>query len=55
MKAIKKMLLGIAFLIVSVIGSIFWMAGIGIASVFFFLGLILGIFFTVDGYLSVEK
>ena len=55
MKPIKKMLLEIAFLIISVIGAIFWMAGIGIASVFFILGLLAGIFFTVDGYLSVEK
>ena len=55
MKGIKKMLLGIALLIVATIGTIFWMAGTWVGVVLFFVGLLPGIFLVLDGYLSIEK
>jgi len=55
MTNIKKMLLGIALLIVAAMGVSFWMAGSVIGAIMFFGGLIVGGFFLVDGYLSVDK
>ena len=54
MKSIKKMLLGIAFLIISVIGAVFYIIGSVIGAIAFFGGLAAGIFFCIDGYLSVD-
>ena len=54
MKNIKKMLLGIALLLISAVGASFWMAGSIIGCVMFFSGLIIGGFFVVDGYLSTD-
>ncbi len=54
MKSIKKMLLGIAFLIVSAIGAIFYVNNSTVGAILFFGGLIIGIAFCTDGYLSVD-
>ena len=54
MRTVKKMLLGIGFLIVSSIGMTIWLAGSAVGVVTFFAALVLGIFFLVDGYLSVD-
>jgi hypothetical protein len=54
MKSIKKMLLGIAFLIISAIGAIFWAFGSVIGAVMFFGGLAVGILLCIDGFLSVD-
>ena len=54
MKPIKTMLLGIASLIIAVGGIPFWLAGAAIGAIVFFVGLIVGIFLCIDGYLSVE-
>ena len=54
MKSIKKMLLGIAFLIISAIGAIFWVIGSVIGAVAFFGGLAAGLFFCIDGFLSID-
>ena len=55
MKNIKKMLLGIALLIISIIGLVLWLAGTVIGAIAFFATLIIGIFFLIDGFLSVDK
>ena len=55
MKSIKKMLLGIAFLVISSIGMTLWLAGSVIGVVTFFAALAVGIFFLVDGYLSIDE
>ena len=55
MKSIKKMLLGIAFLVMSSMGMSLWFAGSVVGTVAFFAMLVLGIFFVVDGYLSVDE
>ena len=55
MKNIKKMLLGIALLIISIIGLVIWLAGSAIGAVVFFATLLVGILFVVDGFLSVDK
>ena len=54
MMPVKKMLLGIAFLIVASFGVSFWMAGATVGCVIFFVFLILGLFFCVDGFLSAD-
>lgn len=54
MKSIKKMLLGIALLLLSVIGFVLWMFGSAIGAVAFFVTLIIGILLIVDGFLSVD-
>ena len=55
MKSIKMMLLGIALLIVAVIGNIFWFAGSWIGAVMFFVGLISGLFLCFRGFFSDDK
>ena len=55
MKNIKKMLLGIALLVISVIGMVLWLAGTFIGPIIFFITLVVGIFLTIDGFLSVDK
>ncbi len=55
MKNTKKMILGVALLIIATMGANFWMAGSAIGAVMFFVGLLTGIFFVIDGYLSVDK
>ena len=49
------MLLGIALLVISVIGMILWMAGTVIGVITFFVSLVIGIYFVIDGFLSVDK
>ena len=55
MKNVKKMLLGIALLIISSIGATFWSEGAIVGAVMFFVFLILGIFFCIDGFLSQDE
>lgn len=55
MKNIKKMLLGIALLVVSIIGLVLWLAGTIVGALTFFVTLIAGIIFLVDGFLSVDE
>ena len=55
MRSVKKMLLGIALLIISIIGLVLWLAGTVIGAVTFFATLIIGILFIVDGFLSIDK
>ena len=55
MKNIKKMLLGIALLIVAAMAMTLWFAGSAVGAIAFFITLILGIIFIIDGFLSVDK
>ena len=55
MKNIKKMLLGIACLIIAVMGMMLWFAGTVIGAVSFFVFLIAGIIVIIDGFLSVDE
>jgi hypothetical protein len=55
MKNIKKMLFGIALLIISIIGFMLWMAGTFIGPIIFFATLVVGLLFVIDGFLSVDK
>ena len=55
MKNIKKMLLGIAFLILAAIGAAFWIVGSIVGAIAFFAFLVFGILFCVDGYLSQDE
>lgn len=55
MKSVKMMLLGLALLIVAVIGNIFWFAGSWLGAVMFFAGLILGLFLCMRGYFTNDK
>ncbi len=55
MQNVKKMLLGIALLILALVGAIFWAAGSIIGTIAFFLFLVIGGFFVIDGYLSVDE
>ena len=55
MKAIKKMLLGIAFLIIGACGVPFWVAGANLGAVMFFAGLVVGLVLCVDGFLTPEE
>lgn len=52
MRSVKTMLLGIACLIVAVIGNIFWFAGSAIGAVVFFVGLIFGLIFCLRGFFT---
>ena len=54
MKSVKKMLLGIAFLIVAVIGAVFFVNNSTIGAFIFFPALIIGIIICIDGYLSID-
>ena len=54
MKSIKKMLLGIAFMLISVIGTILYVNNSTIGAIMFFGGLIAGIVFCIDGFLSTD-
>ena len=54
MKSIKKMLLGIAFLIIASCGVPIWIAGADFGVILFFAGLLVGLVFCVDGFLSVD-
>lgn len=54
MKSIKKMLLGLAFLVIATIGAILFVNNSTLGAVLLFGGLIVGIFFLVDGYLSTD-
>lgn len=55
MKSIKKMLLGIAFLIIGACGVPMWMAGANVGAVMFFAGLLVGLVLCVDGFLTPEE
>ena len=55
MKNIKKMLLGIALLIVSSIGATFWSAGSIVGAIIFFAFLVIGLLFCIDGFLSQDE
>ena len=55
MKSVKKMLLGIASLIIASCGIPFWVAGAVLGAVVFFVFLISGLFLCVDGYLSQDE
>ena len=55
MKNVKKMLLGIALLIISVIGFMLWMAGVFIGPIIFFATIVVGLIFVIDGFLSVDE
>ena len=55
MKAIKKMLLGIAFLIIGACGVPFWVGGANLGAVLFFAGLVVGLVLCVDGFLTPEE
>ena len=54
MKSVKKMLLGIAFLIIASCGVPIWMAGADFGVILFLAGLLVGLVFCVDGFLSVD-
>ena len=54
MKAIKKMLLGIAFLIIGCAGVPFWVSGAALGAVMFIAGLVVGLVLCVDGFLTPE-
>ena len=54
MKSLKKMLLGLALLIIALCGLVVWMAGAGIGAAVFFVFLALGGFLCVDGYLAPQ-
>ena len=54
MKSIKKMLLGIAFLIIASCAVPFWIVGAAIGAFVFFPFVIIGIFLCIDGFLSVD-
>lgn len=52
MKSVKKMLLGIASLVIASCGVPLWVAGAVIGVIMFFPFLIIGIFLCIDGYLT---
>ena len=54
MNSLKKMLLGIAMLIIALCGLVVWMAGAGIGAIVFFVFLLAGGFLCVDGYLTPQ-
>ena len=54
MKSVKKMLLGIAFLLIAVMGAVFFVNNSTIGAIMFFAGLIIGIVLCIDGFLSVD-
>ena len=54
MKSVKKMLLGITFLIIAVMGVILYVNNSAVGAVMFFGGLIIGIVFCIDGFLSTD-
>ena len=55
MKNVKKMLLGIALLIVSSTGATFWASGSVIGAVIFFAFLVIGLLLCIDGFLSQDE
>ena len=55
MRSIKKMLLGIASLIIASCGVPIWMAGAVIGAIVFFVFLIIGLYLCIDGYLSPDE
>ena len=55
MKSIKIMLLGIAFLIIAACGVPFWVAGAGVGAILFFVGLLIGLFLCIDGFLTPHE
>ena len=55
MRSVKKMLLGIALLVISIMGLVLWMAGTFIGPIIFFVMLIGGLLLVIDGFLSVDK
>ena len=55
MQNVKKMILGIALLILALVGAIFWTAGSIIGAIAFFLFLVIGGYLIIDGYLSVDE
>ncbi len=55
MKNIKKMLLGIALLVISIMGFVLWIVGTFIGPIIFFVTLVAGLLFVIDGFLSVDK
>ena len=55
MKSIKKMLLGIAFLVVAAIGTPLWVAGSAVGAVAFVVGLFLGIVFCLCGFFDKSE
>ena len=55
MRNVKKMLLGIAFLIIGSCGVPIWMAGAAVGAVISIVFLVIGIFLCIDGYLSTDE
>ncbi len=55
MRSVKKMLLGIALLVMSAMAMILWFSGSIFGAVAFFIFLISGIFFCIDGFLSTDE
>ena len=55
MRNVKKMLIGIALLILALVGAVFWVAGSVIGAIAFFVFLVLGGYKIIDGYLSVDE
>lgn len=54
MKSIKKMLLGIALLIIAACGAPLWVAGAGVGAIMFFAGLVIGLLLCFKGFFSKE-
>lgn len=52
MKSIKTMLMGIAFLIVGSCGVPFWVSGVGVGAVVFFVGIIVGLILCLKGFFA---
>ena len=55
MKSIKKMLLGIAFLIIAAIGCPIWMAGSYVGVALFFSGFIVGVPLCLVGFFEKNE
>lgn len=55
MKQVKKMLLGIAALIIASCGVPIWMAGAVIGAIILLAFLVVGVFLCIDGYLSQDE
>ena len=54
MKSVKKMLLGLSFLVISTMGMVLFVNNSIIGAVIFFVFLGLGLYFCIDGYLGTD-
>ena len=54
MRSVKKMLLGIALLLISAIGAVLYVNNSALGAVMLFADLIIGIGFLIDGFLSID-